>query len=105
MILQITEAISQEIIGSGKPIVIMVSAPWCAPCKIFKPTFTKLAEQYKDKIMFATIDSDMSPNLCASFAISAIPTFLFIRDSKLEDRLVGVPSENKFIEKINLILS
>ncbi|MDO5022322.1 MAG: TlpA disulfide reductase family protein [Eubacteriales bacterium] len=51
-----TETLDGEVFDAkqldGKPIIINVWADWCGPCRMEMPTLTKLAEEYKDKIVF-----------------------------------------------------
>jgi thioredoxin-like negative regulator of GroEL len=93
-----------EIIGSGQPVVAMITAPWCGPCKVLKPILLKLEEVYKDKVKFISINSDDEYELCGSFKVSAIPTILFIVNSIEKSRVLGVGSENKIIENIEGII-
>jgi thioredoxin 1 len=102
--LKITEATYFEIMGSGKCIVAMVTAEWCQPCRLLKPTIAKLENEYKDKVLFILINSDEHYEICATLKVSAIPTLLFIKGSEVKSNLVGVSSENKIREHIEELL-
>ncbi len=45
------EAFDAEIL-LNKPVIINVWADWCGPCRMEMPVLTKLAEEYKDQIVF-----------------------------------------------------
>jgi thioredoxin len=93
-----------ETINTGKPLVLMVSASWCQPCRMLKPLLKKIEDSYTGKVKFYAIDSDESQELCGSLGISGIPTLIFIVGSKLAGRLVGVHSEEQIREHIEELL-
>lgn len=45
-------------IPKDKPVIVMVQAGWCPHCTDAKPDFQKFADQYKDVVFAATIQSD-----------------------------------------------
>jgi thioredoxin len=102
--LTMNESMYPEIINTGKPLVLMVSANWCAPCRMLKPLLKKIEDSYTGKVKFYAIDSDESQELCGSLGISGIPTLLFIVGSKLAGRLVGVHPEEQIREHIEELL-
>lgn len=61
-----------------KPAIIDFYADWCAPCKKLAPIMTELAKEYSDDIYIYKINVDKEKGLAGSFAISSIPTMIFI---------------------------
>jgi len=102
--LTMNESMYKDVINTGYPIVLMISANWCAPCRTLKPLLKKIEEQYTGKVKFYAIDSDECIELCGTLNITGIPTLLFIVGSKLAGRLVGVSSEEKIKEHIEEII-
>lgn len=76
-----------EIPQSGA-VVIDFFATWCGPCKRIAPAFEKLAESITS-IQFFKVDVDESPELVNQFDISAMPTFVFLKDGKEVRRVEG----------------
>ena len=64
----------KKIRSKGKLVVIDWYAHWCGPCKAFKPTFQKMAEEQTD-ILFCKIDVDENKELATQYAIRSMPTF------------------------------
>ena len=60
--------------STGKLVVTDWFATWCGPCVNFKPTFEKMAKEYKD-VLFCKIDVDEAKQLAAKYAIRSMPTF------------------------------
>lgn len=68
-------------------------APWCAPCRILHPRFTRHAVARADgPLRFARVNVQDSPAVAATFGIMSIPTILVIGPDCAEiAREVGVP--------------
>jgi thioredoxin 1 len=69
-------------------VVIDFFATWCGPCKRIAPTFEKLAEAFP-KITFLKVDVDESPDLVNKYDVSAMPTFVFLKDGLVIKRVEG----------------
>lgn len=61
-----------------KPVVIDFWASWCGPCIKMLPQMEKMAEKYKDRVVFFKVNADKEKELCARFNILALPTLFFI---------------------------
>ena len=71
-------------------IVIDFTATWCGPCKAIKPKIHELAAQ-NPNVIFIEIDVDDSghESTVAGFGVSAMPTFVFIRNGAVVGQTVG----------------
>lgn len=98
--IEVTEVMFAEAINSNKYVVVYVSAPWCSPCRQFKPTVLKVDEEFKKDVMFCYVNSDDMSSLCGQLKVSAIPTLIFIRGAQQFGRLQGVSSEKQIKQKI-----
>lgn len=65
-----------------KPVVIDFWASWCGPCMRLLPTMEKLAEKYKDQIIFYKVNADLEKELSSRFNVTALPTMLFVAPGK-----------------------
>ncbi|KAL2496199.1 Thioredoxin-like protein CXXS1 [Forsythia ovata] len=76
----------------GCPVIIHFTASWCVPSVAMKPFFERLALKYQD-ILFLRVDVDEVKELASKMEIKAMPTFLFMREGALVDKLVGANPE------------
>lgn len=63
-------------------------ATWCAPCKAIAPEIVKLSETHPDA-RFYKIDVDEHPEIAAELEVRAMPTFIFFKDGKKLEQVVG----------------
>jgi len=57
-------------------------APWCGPCRVFGPTYEKVALKHPD-VTFGKVNTEAQPELAGSFDIRSIPTLMILRDKVL----------------------
>ena len=74
----------------GKPVVVVVHAPWCPTCKVQKPIQFGLMEQpaYKDVTMM-TIDFDSQKDLLAKYKVAMQSTMISFKGGQEVGRSVG----------------
>ncbi len=94
----------EELIATGKPVVIDFSATWCGPCKRIAPLIDTLAEKYADQAIIGKTDIEEEEDLAMKYGIRNVPTVLFIKGGEVVDKQVGVASLAVFEEKLNAIL-
>ena len=88
--------------ANGKPTIVDFSATWCPPCKQLKPIFEKLAEEFKGRINFITIDVDENPELSQAYGVQSIPMMVFLnKDGQIQDTLIGFQTREQLLETIN----
>lgn len=104
MALTITDASFQEILQSGKPVVVDFWAEWCGPCRMVGPIIEELSKEYEGKVTIGKIDVDENTEVAAKYGIRNIPTILFFKNGEVVDKQVGAAPKGAFVAKIDSLL-
>jgi len=106
MALTITDANAQEIINSGKPVIIDFWATWCGPCMAMAPLIDELAKEYEDRVVIGKYNVDEEGDLSSEYRIMSLPTIIFFKDGKKTDiRLAGSQTRATLEAKIAELLA
>ncbi|CAA7024528.1 unnamed protein product [Microthlaspi erraticum] len=73
---------------SKKLVVIDFTATWCPPCRFIAPVFVEMAKNNLD-VVFFKIDVDELQSVAEEFKVEAMPTFVYMKEGKIVDRVVG----------------
>lgn len=66
------------------------SSRWCGPCSRIAPKIEEWSNNdYKDKVVFIKVDVDQSDDISGKYNVEAMPTFVFLKDGKEVNRIVG----------------
>lgn len=96
----------EEIINSGKPVVIDFWATWCGPCMAMAPVVDELALEYSDQAVIGKYNVDEEGDFASSNRIMSLPTILFFKDGKKTAiRLAGSQSKENLKEHIEKLLA
>mmetsp|Transcript_12428 Transcript_12428/g.15555 ORF Transcript_12428/g.15555 Transcript_12428/m.15555 type:complete len:158 (-) Transcript_12428:224-697(-) len=76
------------ILAENSVVVIDFSATWCGPCKMIAPFYEELSNAFPG-LAFVKIDVDESADIAASYGVSAMPTFIFLKDGEVVDKIMG----------------
>ncbi|ETW85649.1 thioredoxin-like protein [Heterobasidion irregulare TC 32-1] len=69
-------------------VVIDFHATWCGPCHAIAPRFNELSREFTSAA-FVRVDVDQVPEVAQQYSVSAMPTFLFIRNKGVVATLKG----------------
>ena len=86
---------------STLPVFIDLWGDWCPPCKRIEPVIKELSDYYKEKMVFAKLNTDENPEISKKFEVMSIPMFLILNNKmELLDKFVGAIPKSKFVERI-----
>jgi thioredoxin-like negative regulator of GroEL len=77
--------------------VLYFSAPWCGPCRAFKPTM----ESLQSEMSITFIDVDSSPQTAQQYNVRSVPTVLILENGVEKRRLVGAKSKDEIRSAYN----
>ena len=65
---------------STVPIIVDFYAPWCPHCQHFAPTYSTTADMYEGALIFAAVNCEDFPDLCAAQGIAGYPTLRAMKE-------------------------
>lgn len=80
--------------------VLKFWAPWCGPCRMYAPTFDKVAEKYEGQVEFVSINVDEDQESANEFRVRNIPFTVLVKEDGTQIPKVGVLSENDLEELV-----
>jgi len=91
----------QEIVNSGKKVMVQYSASWCGNCRMIKPKFRQMAEEHSD-IEFVLVDAEKYPESRQMAKVNNLPTFAAFENGSLQQQIqTNLPLKLKsFIDEV-----
>ena len=91
-----------EIINSGKPVLVDFFAEWCGPCKMMPPILKQVKDVVKENATILKIDVDKNPQIAQQFQVQGVPTLILFKNGKSLWRQSGVVQSKELINLINI---
>lgn len=96
----LTDSNFDEVINSGKPVLVDFWAEWCGPCKMIGPVVEELAGDYDGRAVVAKLNVDENPQTTAKFGVRSIPTLLVFKGGQIVDKQVGAVPKSVLNQKL-----
>lgn len=94
-----------EVVASKVPVLVDFWAPWCGPCRSIAPVVNELADDFAGRAKVAKVNVDEAPALAQKFGIQAIPTFLYFRDGRVVDQVMGGAPKRELAAKLDKLIA
>jgi thioredoxin 1 len=89
-----------EVLNAATPVLIDFFAEWCGPCKMMAPVLDEVARDYAGKLKVVKIDVDESGETAAAFGVTAMPTFVLVKNGQETYRRVGAAPKAAFVREL-----
>ena len=73
-----------DVINSGKPVLVDFYADWCGPCKSLAPVLEELKKEIGDRGDIIKIDVDKNQQLSGSLGVRSIPALFLYKDGEIK---------------------
>jgi len=79
-----------EVINSGKTVLVDFSAEWCGPCKMMSPILKELASMTSDQVKILKVDVDKNQEAAMTYQVQSVPTLIIFKNGQVKWRQSGV---------------
>lgn len=90
-----------ELINSGKPVLVDFYAEWCGPCKAMAPVLREVSASVEEKAHVLKVDVDKNPAAAGHYGIRGVPTLILFKNGEIKWRQSGVVSKQELLNVIS----
>ena len=85
------------------PVLVDISADWCAPCRVLSPLLHKLVAAYDGRFLLCMVDADENMKIAGRHKVRGFPTVIAYSHGVEIDRFHSAQSEGflrRFIDSV-----
>lgn len=76
------------------PVLVDISAQWCAPCRVLAPLLRKLVAAHEGQFLLALVDADENMKIAGRHKVRGFPTVVAYSRGLEVDRFHGAKTES-----------
>ena len=103
--MEITSTELKSKIEAGESVMVAFTASFCGPCRMYKPTFNKLAESVEIPMYTMSVDEYGNQEYAVELGIRAVPTTKAFNNGGEVFSKPGMMSENELKTVIGNIIN
>lgn len=92
------DSFETEVLGSGKPVLLYVWAPWCGPCRMVGPAAQRLAEKQPERFKLAAANLEEFEAQSEQLQVRATPTLILFAAGREIARRSGALMESQLAQ-------
>jgi thioredoxin 1 len=91
----------EVVLGADKPVLVDFWAQWCPPCHQIVPVLAQIAEERRDQLTVAKLNSDENPSISSKYRVMALPTLMLFHHGELIWSVVGARPKAKLLKELD----
>ncbi|HEX4791713.1 MAG TPA: thioredoxin [Actinospica sp.] len=98
---QVTDAtFDEEVLKSGKPVLVDFWAEWCGPCRMIAPILEQIAAEHGDKLEIVKLNTDQNPETAAKYGVLNIPMLNVYVNGDVAKTIVGAKPKRALLKDL-----
>lgn len=98
LVLNSGDELDRHIQSSPGCVLLQFTATRCSPCKLFAPTYERIAADYMGRATLLSIDAMKNKHVRSRFGIKGVPSFYLFRNGKVVAKERGLSAERAMSE-------
>ena len=99
-VLKVTSSnFEEEVLNSGKTVLVDFYADWCGPCKMLSPVVEAVAQE-NENIKVVKLNVDDEQELAIKYQVMSIPTLVVIKNGEVANKSVGLVSKSQILDLV-----
>lgn len=98
-IINVTKDNFNEVVGSGKTVLLDFYADWCGPCRMVSPIVEQIAEECPQYTV-GKVNVDNEQELAQQFGVMSIPMLAVMKDGKVAAQAVGARPKQEILQML-----
>ncbi|MFI7387160.1 thioredoxin [Streptomyces sp. NPDC049813] len=90
----------EQVLRSGRPVLVEFTAAWCGPCRQLAPVLRSIAEEERERLDVVALDVDANPETAAAYGVLSMPTLMVFKDGEPVWSRVGARPKRRLLQEL-----